>query len=86
MQNESGETSHPETMSVQRKDAYLVIGGSGFVGRHIVEQLVARGDVVSVFDVVQRHHDVPFYSGDITSEQSVLDAIRKASLFRATLP
>ena len=72
-------------MSTQHKDVYLVIGGSGFVGRHIVEQLVARGDVVSVFDIVQRHHDVPFHSGDITNEQNILDAIRKVGYFRATL-
>ena len=68
-------------MSTQPKDVYLVIGGSGFVGRHIVEKLLARGDVVSVFDIVQRHHDVPFYSGDITNEQDVLDAIRKVGSY-----
>ncbi|KAF8840601.1 3-beta hydroxysteroid dehydrogenase/isomerase [Paxillus ammoniavirescens] len=65
-------------MSTQQKDVYLVIGGSGFVGRHIVDHLLARGDVVSVFDIVQRHHDVPFYAGDITDEQQVLNAIRKS--------
>lgn len=63
-----------------QKDVYLVIGGSGFVGRHIVEQLLARGDAVAVFDVVQRHHDVPFYMGNITDEQEVLDALQKVSI------
>ena len=56
---------------------YLVIGDSGFLGRHIVEALVARGDIVSVFDVVQRYHDVPFYSGDISEGEQVADALRK---------
>lgn len=61
------------------KDTYLVIGGSGFVGRHIVQQLLARGDNVSVFDIVQRYHDTPFYPGDITEQEQVAVAIRKVA-------
>ncbi|RXW24479.1 hypothetical protein EST38_g1331 [Candolleomyces aberdarensis] len=60
------------------KDQYLVIGGSGFLGRHIVDQLRARGDTVSVFDIVQRYHDVPFYSGDITDDKQVAAALKQA--------
>ena len=64
-------------MVASSRDVYLVIGGSGFLGRHIVEALLARNDSVSVFDIVQRHHDVPFYSGDISEEEQVSDALRK---------
>ena len=59
------------------KDVYFVIGGSGFVGRHIVQQLLGRGDTVSVFDIVQRYHDVPFFSGDISNEDEVASALRQ---------
>jgi sterol-4alpha-carboxylate 3-dehydrogenase (decarboxylating) len=60
------------------RDTYLVIGGSGFVGRHIVQGLLDRGDSVSVLDIVQRYHDVPFYSGDISEQEEVASALRKS--------
>ncbi|KAH9927051.1 3-beta hydroxysteroid dehydrogenase/isomerase [Amylocystis lapponica] len=59
-------------------DNFLVIGGNGFLGRHIVEMLRARGEAVSAFDIVQRYDDVPFYSGDISEEEQVSDALRKS--------
>ena len=62
------------------KDIYLVIGGSGFLGRHIVNALLARGDSVSVFDIVQRYHDVPFYTGDITEQDSISEALNKVCI------
>lgn len=65
-------------MSSNSRDTYLVIGGSGFLGRHIVNGLLARGDTVSVFDLVQRYHDVPFYSGDISEEEQVGAALKKS--------
>lgn len=72
-------------MSPER-EVYLVIGGSGFLGRHIVEQLLERGDPVAVLDLVQRHHDVPFYSGDISDEAQVSQAIQKVRSLPFPLP
>ena len=55
----------------------MVVGGNGFLGRHIVQQLLERGDIVSVFDIVERYNDVTFYSGDISDQESVASALRK---------
>ncbi|KAJ6488166.1 hypothetical protein C8R47DRAFT_1071913 [Mycena vitilis] len=59
------------------KDVYLVLGGDVFAGRHVVEQLKARGDTVFVFDSTQRHDDVECYSGDICVRGQVSDVIQK---------
>ena len=75
------ETSlHPKMSQTKSRDVYLVIGGNGFLGRHIVQQLLDRGDIVSVFDIVERYKDVSFYSGDITDRDSVASALRKVCL------
>ena len=48
-------------------ESYLVVGGCGFLGRHIVEKLLARGEKeVAVFDLVQRHFDESVLHSDIS--------------------
>ncbi|WVQ83349.1 hypothetical protein IAT38_005488 [Cryptococcus sp. DSM 104549] len=62
-------------------ESYLVIGGCGFLGRHIVEQLLGRGESqVAVFDIVQRHFDsnVNFYIGDLSKAEDVENALEKS--------
>lgn len=63
-------------------EVYVVIGGSGFLGRHIVEALQKRGDNVVVLDIVQRYDDVPFYSADITDQAQVEETLRDVCTFK----
>ena len=48
-----------------------MIGGGGFLGQHIVEELLARGHSVCVFDLRTTFQDdrVTCYSGDLCSKQ-----------------
>lgn len=65
----------------------LVTGGAGFIGSHLIDRLVSRGDTVVVLDnlssgnldFIQNHLDsgkVSLVKGDITNYQDVLSAMK----------
>ncbi len=56
---------------IQSSKRCAVIGGSGFLGRHLVEKLVDRGYTVSVFDIRQSFElpGVTFHQGDLCDKQ-----------------
>jgi UDP-N-acetylglucosamine/UDP-N-acetyl-alpha-D-glucosaminouronate 4-epimerase len=64
---------------------FLVTGGAGFIGSHIAEALVARGDRVRVFDNLSTGHvsnmagfrdRIEFIQADLLSASSVAKAMR----------
>jgi UDP-glucose 4-epimerase len=64
---------------------FLVTGGAGFIGSHIAEALVARGDRVRVLDNLSTGHrsnlahlagKVELIEGDVTDAASVAAAVR----------
>ena len=65
----------------------LVTGGAGFIGSHLIDRLVSRGDTVVVLDnlssgnldFIQNHLDsgkVSLVKGDVTNYQDVLSAMK----------
>jgi UDP-glucose 4-epimerase len=64
---------------------FLVTGGAGFIGSHIAQGLLARGDRVRVLDnlstgdprnVELLGSDVEFIKGDVTDPQAVAKAVK----------
>ncbi|KAI4887900.1 hypothetical protein NFI96_012480 [Prochilodus magdalenae] len=59
-----------------------VIGGSGFLGRHLVERLVDKGYSVAVFDV-RKSYELPgvtFHQGDLCDKQALLTVLKDISI------
>lgn len=57
----------------------LVTGGCGFIGNHLVDQLVARGYRVRVLDCVEpprRRSEVEYYLGSVLDADLVKNAVR----------
>ena len=65
----------------------LVTGGAGFIGSHLIDRLVSRGDTVVVLDnlssgnldFIQNHIDsgkVSLIRGDVTNYQDVVSAMK----------
>ena len=53
--------------------SHVVVGGCGFLGRHIVRALAERGDEVSVVDVVD------FPTGSLAPKTTILDVSRASA-------
>jgi NAD(P)-dependent dehydrogenase (short-subunit alcohol dehydrogenase family) len=78
--------SNSQLHSMTSNEVYLVLGGDVFVGRHVVEQLKARGDTVFAFDSSQRHDDVECFPGDICVPEQVSSAIQKVISLHSIFP
>lgn len=67
-------------------DRYLIIGGNGFLGFHIVEELVALQRSVSIFDITEskdqelisfiEKHQIKVYKGDLCSKDDISNALK----------
>lgn len=67
-------------MTQRRKS--VVTGGRGFVGYHLVDALMARGDEVTVIDMADSAHrnDVRYIRADICEEEAMRRAVEGADV------
>jgi UDP-glucuronate 4-epimerase len=55
-------------------DRYLVTGGAGFIGSHIVDRLIARGDDVVFIDDFNDYYDPAIKRSNVNSSAQAIEA------------
>ncbi|KAJ3522868.1 hypothetical protein NMY22_g11698 [Coprinellus aureogranulatus] len=74
------------TVTVEAGERYLIIGGAGFLGSHIVEALLARNEKsVTVYDLNlppdgDAFDGVTYVQGDILDEDHLVDVLQKGQI------
>jgi len=63
---------------------YIVTGGAGFVGSHIVDQLIGRGDEVHVIDNFLNGKRERIHAGATLHEVDIRDAEKLPAIFAGT--
>ena len=59
----------------------LVTGGSGFIGRHVVNSLIKRNYKVTILDLINpKRKDVKFVKGSILNKKLIKLLLRKNKL------
>ena len=72
---------HPSSLSLPSTDAQskvcAVVGGCGFLGRHLTEGLLERGYQVNVFDlkITFENDQVRFFTGDLCRKEVWLEKL-----------
>ncbi len=64
----------------------LIIGGNGFIGSHLTDFLVARGQSVRVYNrsrnlyLKENHHDVEYIYGDFSNQSLLQSALKDVEI------
>ena len=77
---------------MEQERRYLVLGGNGFVGSHIVQRLLSRGEKrVAIYSrskppARKLVEGVEYYTGDITDKRRLVEVLREVRLTPYRVP